>query len=381
MHEIIVDCTELYLNPARTGVQRVVRQLLRHWPISGPELHLARFDGQRLVPLSSFARRLLTDEVPGAKDLSRSELVRLLTEASAEPVLNLPLRSTTLIPEVFFDPTRATFHIQRARIERIPLTMLAFDFLPFLRPELSNIPSVVPLMHYIRAIREASSVAHVSAQTARNYAQRIMRDRGPPLGPVLPLGANGLALEKQQWRTDRTGIVALGSIDGRKNQDLIVAAFIQLWKAGHRMPLVLIGQTVEHVEKSFLREALDFPQFRWLDKATDAEINDELRQARATIYVSSAEGFGLPPVESLAAGIPVIASTDIPSLTNVSARGQLRLAEVSADTIAEAVIVLNEDAAAAALWTDAESFKFSTWAEFSREAARWLTSLSYSERP
>jgi glycosyltransferase involved in cell wall biosynthesis len=305
--------------------------------------------------------------------LPYSELVRQLTEASGESSYSLPAISATLIPEVFYDPSRAAFHVERVRAKRLPLTMLAYDFLPFLRPELFNLPSSVPLMGYLTVIREASSVAHISAQTAQDYAQRVMRGCGPSSGPVLPLGADGLEIEKQQWRTDRKAFVALGSIDGRKNQHLIVAAFVRLWQAGHRMPLVLIGRAFNEIDKTFLREATAFPQFRWLENASDADIAEELRHARATIYVSTAEGFGLPPVESLAVGIPVIASSKLPSLLSIPSQGQLRLSNISSETIAHAVMRLQNDAAVTALWAEASSLNLNTWDDFGFNAAKWLT--------
>ena len=41
----------------------------------------------------------------------------------------------------------------------------------------------------------------------------------------------------------------------------------------------------------------------------------------ATIYISEAEGFGLPPVESLWLGTPVVASAAIPSLEAIGPAG------------------------------------------------------------
>ena len=378
MTSVIVDCTELYRNPVRTGIQRVVRKLLRHWPDRGPELHLAYFDGSSLVRLPERARRLLADETPGARDMSYRDLVQQLANVSGDTADSLPETAAALIPEVFYDRSRANFHVHRVRDGRLPLAMLAYDFLPFLQPQLFNLRSAAPLMGYLVAIREASSVAHISAQTAQDYTRRVMRGQAHSLGPVLPLGADGLGLEKQQWRPDRSAFVALGSIDGRKNQHLIVAAFVKLWRAGHRMPLVLIGRAFDSIDDTFLREALVFPQFRWLETATDADIAEELRHARATIYASTAEGFGLPPVESLAVGVPVIASGALPSLATISAQGQVRLSDVSADTIADAVLLLQEDAATAALWAGAASLRLDAWEDFGLNAANWIAHSPFS---
>ncbi len=358
MNDIIVDCTELHDSPVRTGIQRVVREMLRHWPADGPRLHTARFDGTGLVRLPDRAVRLLTEEEPGARALSCAEVKhRLVQIAAGQIVTRLPDRAAVLIPEVFYDPLRARFHVERAVApdRRTPLAMLAYDFIPFLQPDLFRLRSVAPLMGYLETIRAAASVAHISARTRHDYLTRIMRDASAPTGPVLPLGADGLAVERQTWRADRRAIVCLGSIDGRKNQHLIAAGFMSLWRAGIDAPLVLIGRAFGHVDLGWIAEAREFPQFRWLKDASDADIARELRQARATIYASTSEGFGLPPVESLGIGIPVIASVAIPSLEMLPGSGKMNLAEVTSASIAVAVAAMMRDRVAERLWAEAAS--------------------------
>ena len=79
MPSLVIDCTELYINPVRTGIQRVVRELLRHWPHDRIRAHVARFDpAQGLVPIPDGAIRILTDAAPGAAAMSRDALVDAL---------------------------------------------------------------------------------------------------------------------------------------------------------------------------------------------------------------------------------------------------------------------------------------------------------------
>lgn len=373
MNDVIVDCTELYANPTRTGIQRVVREMLRHWPDDGPRIHLARFDGHGLAPLPERVLHLLTDNDPDATGLSSAELARRLELARQSANARLP-SAPALIPEVFYDSARAEFHCARTRALGLPLAMIAYDFLPFLKPELFRIRRNAELMWYVKAIQAATSVAHISTCTKQAYDRRVMRGKGVD-GPVLPLGSDGLGIERQQWRPDRQSFVSLGSIDGRKNQEVIVEAFKQLWNAGHHAPLVLIGSVFPHMDDSWLREALACPQFRWLSQAHDADIAHEFRRARATIYTSTAEGFGLPPVESLAAGVPVIAFGGIPSLAMLPPQGQLRLEAVTEKSIADAVLALSDGAAAERLWAEVATQRLPTWKEFGQLAAEWVAGL------
>lgn len=363
MPSLVIDCTELYINPVRTGIQRVVRELLRHWPHDRIRAHAARFDpAQGLVPIPDGAIRILTDAAPGAAAMSRDALVDALGRVppAAAP---LPPDAMVFIPEVFYDHARCRFYADR------PPAMLAYDFLPWLRPELFQVATVGPLMPYLKLLSTVPHVAYISEHTRQEYVTRVARR--PAAGPVLPLGADGLQIERQGWHPGRSGYVSLGSLDTRKNQHLIAAAFTRLWNAGNDVQLTLIGRAFAGHSFPWLEAAQRFPRFRWLDDASDADVAQALRGTRATIYASEAEGYGLPPVESLAAGIPVIAAQSCPSVA-MQPTGAILLDPVTPEGIAAAVLRLEDDEAAAALWQQAADARLGTWRDFAHATAAWL---------
>jgi len=377
---IILDCTELYVNPVRTGIQRVVRELLRCWPTDAPEARPARFAaGVGLVSLSSRAVRLLTEEEPGSDKLSYADVVGKLSQIALETGAEILQGGLVFIPEVFYDPARCAFYQEMIAAQKGAVALLAYDFLPFLRPEMFRLRTALPLMHYLRLVRSLSHVGHISDQTRADYCERISRNQPRATGPVLPLGADGLKLERQSWSRGRRTFVALGSLDGRKNQHLIVEAFIQLWEAGHNIPLTLVGRAFENLDLDWLAEADRYPAFRWLDAATDDDVAKVLRTARATIYVSEMEGFGLPPVESLAVGIPAIVARAIPSIVMLPRAGQVRLDAVASGAIADAVLHLMNDGSAAELWSEAAELRMPSWKAFAAKTAEWLLEVRASE--
>jgi glycosyltransferase involved in cell wall biosynthesis len=381
MSGMIVDCTELYQNPIRTGIQRVVREVLRHWPAGGPQLHVARFEhGRGLVRLPPSAVGLLADTDRQAAALSHDELTRRLHATAEVEAGSLPADAPVFIPELFYDPARCRFHEERLAARPGSLALLTYDFLPYLQPNLFRLRTAAPLMHYLRLASRAPHVAYISEQTRQDHARRVLRGAGAR-GPVLPLGADGLLLERQGWHPDRRGFVALGSLDGRKNQDLIAAAFIQLWEAGHDMPLTIIGRAFAGLDLAWIAAAQRFPQFRWVDGASDEDVRQWLRSARATLYASEAEGFGLPPVESLAAGIPVVASAACPSVAMLGEAGLRRVAPVTPERIAAAVLSLKDDDAAAALWAEAAAVRLDTWQDFAKATVAWLARGFMPHRP
>ncbi|HQT87577.1 MAG TPA: glycosyltransferase [Acidiphilium sp.] len=362
----VLDITELAQNPINTGIQRVVRALIRHWPSEIP-LTLATFDpAHGLVQLPSAARMILLDAAASAEETERH-----LSAAGPRPPVLLDAVTRILVPEVFYDHARCNFY---RTLPPEQCAFLVYDLIAYLHPERIGVRETAPLMPYLRLLRDARHRAFISDQTRTDFAQRINRHETEP-GPVLPLGADGLELERQFFAATRTDFVCIGSIDGRKNQPLIIAAFQRLWQRGSTAHLTLIGRAFPSADLSALDAIAEHPHFTWHRSATDDEIRSCLRSARASLYLSNIEGYGLPPVESLYAGIPVIVTTSLPSTSALPNRGQIRLTTLTPETIADAVEALNDTPNAARLWAEAAILQLPGWADFASETARWLSAL------
>jgi glycosyltransferase involved in cell wall biosynthesis len=92
-----------------------------------------------------------------------------------------------------------------------------------------------------------------------------------------------------------------------------------LAKAKRSMPLVLVGATG--------RWAHELPNVKLTDVVTDDELAAIYTGAHALVFPSDDEGFGLPPVEALACGTPVVAC-DVPAVREVL-DGRITLTDVS----------------------------------------------------
>jgi glycosyltransferase involved in cell wall biosynthesis len=115
---------------------------------------------------------------------------------------------------------------------------------------------------------------------------------------------------------ERPYFLAVGTIEGRKNHLLLLTVWRELvGEMGVNAPmLIIIGQRGWQARpaEAILDDLGDLTgHVRELGRCTDAELAGWLKGARALLMPSFAEGFGLPVVEALARGTPVIAS-DLP---------------------------------------------------------------------
>ena len=134
----------------------------------------------------------------------------------------------------------------------------------------------------------------------------------PPTA-VLPLGVRDLGTRKSPPHGSTPTFVVLGTVEPRKNHLLL----LRLWKRLVEsecapMPrLVIVGKIGWHAEPvmEHLASCKEIAPFVELHSSlSDREVKALLERATALLFPSFAEGFGLPLVEALGCGTPVIAS-------------------------------------------------------------------------
>jgi glycosyltransferase involved in cell wall biosynthesis len=114
-------------------------------------------------------------------------------------------------------------------------------------------------------------------------------------------------------------ILTVGRIEPRKNHLSLLKAYNILKERNVKLgKLVIVGKPDFHF-KQFL-EAIDDLKLqddvKIIDSVDDQTLPDIYRAAKLFVYPSFAEGFGIPPLEAMACGVPVISSntTAIPEV-------------------------------------------------------------------
>jgi len=362
---VFLDISQLVHDPARTGIQRAERELIRHWPGPAP-LVPCRLDPARgefrLLPESLLAV-LTADAPPGSIEAERRLIAPHLRAGPP-----LPPGAHLLCAELFTDPARAAAYCDLGNGVRA--SWLVYDFLPWLYPDWFGPGGARSLMAYIRALRSVPRAAFISAQTRAEYA-RVMRREAD--GPVVPLGGDGFGLERQDFLPSRRGFVFIGTLEPRKNAAVVLRAFERLWEEDVDARLTVIGRPTPDgvAERDLLARLADEPRLRVMGRAPDSALRTALRGARALLFPSEGEGFGIPPMEALHAGIPAVIAASLPAAQGMPSLGQIRLDPVTDDTVLAAVRRLLDDDEAGRLWAEAAALRVPTWRDFAEAVADW----------
>lgn len=203
------------------------------------------------------------------------------------------------------------------------VTIHDLTFLLF--PELHTRGRLMVMPPFIRAaVRRADGLVFVSESTQRDADRLLPGRRG--MAAVAPLGVDvprALTTERiddalQKLKVKRPFLLNVGTIEPRKNVVALVHAFEAIAARFPDLSLVIAGKIGwKHTAiLDAMRNSRFAERIRYIGFITDEEKGALLEACELFVYPSLYEGFGLPLLEAMAAGAPVIGS-NISSLPEV----------------------------------------------------------------
>jgi glycosyltransferase involved in cell wall biosynthesis len=166
-------------------------------------------------------------------------------------------------------------------------------------------------------------------------------------------------------------LLAVGTLEPRKNLSTMIAAFERL-PAGlrRRFPLVIVGMNGWGMERfsGKVRHMIADGEVHLLGYVPQGDLPALYSGARLFVYPSLYEGFGLPPLEAMACGVPVIASCRA-SLPEVVGDAGVLVEALDDHAIAQHMQALIEDDALHACLSEAGRARAQTftWRKFAHE--------------
>ena len=348
---LLIDVSQFASHPVPTGIQRTLFFLARHWPSgrlsADTGFRLPGSDLYTIAPMEAFESaieqvfQVQQQGTLGALEVSRQVCGHLADNATASIApRDIPDEyEGYLLPEpTFYDHVLDAMEFCAAQMGSRCLAIV-YDAIPQTHPHFYPGPHTGATDRYYISLGKLESLGFISAASLRIFEDRFRRSPVPnPV--VIPLGADTLGRETNPVPV-APGFVVPGTVEPRKKHQMILGAFEQLWNENHDISLNFLGVSGWDSPRSiegFRQYAKKQELFTWNDMVTDTAMRDAMRSASGVIYVSELEGYGLPPLEALALGCPVIVSDGLPSLEGLDQDGQLRLPEVSEESIASAVL-------------------------------------------
>jgi glycosyltransferase involved in cell wall biosynthesis len=206
--------------------------------------------------------------------------------------------------------------------------------------------------------------------------------QGRAMPPLIAAWISGGDFSKQvQPRTaSRPHFITVGTIEGRKNHQLLLNVWRKLVaEQGLDAPqLLIVGQRGWQTERVIeqlddLTELKD--HVREIGTCQDQDLAGWIAGARALLMPSFAEGFGMPVVEALALGTPVLAS-DLPVFREIAGVIPTYLSPHDDDGWLSQIRAFTGDSPERARQLERMvSFRAPTWNEHFERVENWLATL------
>ncbi len=272
------------------GIRTYVENLMDAWAeVDGDEVHLLLAEGSTLSPPAAITRHHV--RVPRPPQLGRPwtqtmQLRRLVARVSPDVVLATLPSTTVLAP-------------------RVPMAVVVYDLRHDLRPEqFSRTQRLLRHTSYGRGYQLADLFISISRRSLDDLHRVHPRTAAKP-GVVVHLGADHVL----SWRRAAKGPAVAFGHHTNKNPRLVVEAWALAVERGLALPELTILGVSGHsrakleqlvAERGLTDRVLVAP---FLEQQPFQEL---FGSARLVVFPSDFEGFGLPVVEAMTLGIPVV---------------------------------------------------------------------------
>ena len=313
---------------------------------SGIGVYLAQLLPRVVPPLAAWQPLVLTRAAQReaiAESLPRDVEIDIwdVPPLSARCLVSTPPRATT--GDLLWTP-----HFNVPLRSAMPLAVTFHDLLPLTAPALAGTGRAVPVRWWLRAIRARARAVLCVSEFTRGEAVRFgacNRDQAT----VTPLGVDS------SWFTtpranpapphDPPTIIYVGLLKPHKNVTRLLRAFAQVSNdIPHRLVLVAHHARVRNVDREALALIAQLSdRVELIDDLPQNDLVTRVQTAAFAVLPSLHEGFGLPALEAMAAGTPVLAGR-AGALPEVCGDAALYCDPLSEESIARGLTQLAGDA-------------------------------------
>lgn len=228
------------------------------------------------------------------------------------------------------------------------------DLIPYVMPETVDRPHLTYTLkntpYIIEDVSQIITVSHYSKSDIQKYfgvdenkitVTHLAAD--PIFKPLDRENAKRVIFNK--YGVDKNYVLYLGGFSKRKNIARLIKAFKKvITEKKEPVNLIILGEYSRSFESLWkLTEELELCDYvKFLNFVPTADLPYFYNGAEIFIYPSLYEGFGLPPLEAMQCGIPVITS-NVSSIPEIVGDACLLINPYSVDNIFESMLLLLSD--------------------------------------
>lgn len=217
---------------------------------------------------------------------------------------------------------------ERLKKKDVKIVSVIYDLIPLTHPQFCDDGLVRVFDQWFSWISKTANGFIAISQTIEQQVQAEVRLRlGPQaaanrwfeyfhLGSDLDQANPNIVVRREVRKMCKQAAVYLmvSTIEPRKNHAYLLDAFDILWQEGSDATLCFVGKIGWKTE-ALIERISQHPQWQkklfMFNDLSDRELEHCYQQSRSLVFPSHVEGFGLPLVEAMQRGLPVMAS-DIP---------------------------------------------------------------------
>lgn len=321
--QLLVDVSVIYLQDARTGIQRAVRSLIGKL-LEEPPL------GYNVCPVFAtrqhgycYANPNFLDQPKKGRFRQNCALQECVQTRNGDLFLALDL-AAHLLP-------RHKAQILQWKLNYVKIYVVVYDLLPLQHPSWFNPKTTRNFRSWIKWLATYADGAVCISETVRQDMQEWISVKFDLPNTAIPasiikLGADiassapsrGIPVNGELFlgRVEQSrSILMVGTLEPRKGYDQVLAATEILWRQSKSAPMLVIvgrlGWKTKALEKKIRNHDENGKRLFWLEDASDEYLTRLYLSCTGVLVASRAEGFGLPLVEAAFYRKPILAR-DLP---------------------------------------------------------------------
>ncbi|HLE63313.1 MAG TPA: glycosyltransferase family 1 protein [Pyrinomonadaceae bacterium] len=209
-----------------------------------------------------------------------------------------------------FDLAHPTYYTLLTQQEishyRYPVVLTVWDMIHELFPELDSCGVLAAQKK--RAVESARVVLCISENTKNDLLTHYKIDENKILVTHLASDLNSTLIQGSEITPTRRYFLYVGARAGYKNFERLLSAFSSVAKAAPEVILCAVGEPFNDREKRSIAELGLAGKVENYSRVSDGLLAALYRDSIALVYPSLYEGFGIPPLEAMQCGTPVVAA-------------------------------------------------------------------------